>query len=127
MQLHKAEVEQYSQKSLDVILAWSTELSGLSAEPLTVFVHVQHIEDGDLIGQDDREPASGLWPTPWWRSGIVVADRHHIELSEPFDPGRHRVLIGLYPSGRPEVRWLPDDGHTNFAQSGWPVPVSPKP
>jgi hypothetical protein len=78
---------------LQVDLYWSTELAGLE-RPVVVFIHV--MEDGRLVAQDDAPPAQGYWPIEWWQPGLVIQDRHLIELGSGYDPERQQLIIGLY-------------------------------
>jgi 4-amino-4-deoxy-L-arabinose transferase-like glycosyltransferase len=63
---------------------------------LKAFVHVTAREDGALIGQRDAPPGGTYANNGWWQPGVVVAEQRTIPLTEPFDPARHRILIGLY-------------------------------
>lgn len=75
----------------------------------TVFVHVTR--DGDLIAQDDAQPAGGHYSTSLWRPGDTVVDEHLLRLPEPFDPAAHRVIVGLYRLGTLErLKVLGQDG-----------------
>ncbi|MEW5985477.1 MAG: glycosyltransferase family 39 protein [Chloroflexota bacterium] len=82
---------------LQVDLSWEWSGDQRPARDLTAFVHVEDAA-GRLVGQSDGQPAGGHWPTRWWRPGLVVLDTHKITLDEPFDPSRHRILVGLYDS-----------------------------
>ena len=57
----------------------------------TVFVHLLD-EAGRLVGQDDRPPAGGRYPTSIWDGGERIVDEH--PLTAP--SGRYRVLVGMY-------------------------------
>ncbi|HEY3107243.1 MAG TPA: hypothetical protein VGL23_00720, partial [Chloroflexota bacterium] len=58
---------------------------------LTVFVHLRDAA-GQVVAQDDRQPADRGYPTSIWDAGEQVADPH--PLAPP--PGRYRVFVGLY-------------------------------
>jgi len=58
-----------------------------------VFVHME--KDG-LWAQADDFPGCAAWPTPIWRAGEVVADRHVIELDRSILPDWYSLLVGLY-------------------------------
>jgi hypothetical protein len=60
----------------------------------TVFVHLMR---GDaILVQDDSPPAGGYYPTSLWRVGDTISDEHTLALPEPYDPGRHKLIVGLY-------------------------------
>ena len=73
------------------------QAGGRVTDDYTVFVHVRG--DGDLIAQDDAQPAGGYYPTSLWRPGDTVVDEHLLRLPEPFDPAVHQVVVGLYRLG----------------------------
>ncbi|MBZ0300363.1 MAG: hypothetical protein K8J31_11500 [Anaerolineae bacterium] len=77
--------------ALDLTLYWQTEAP--LAENDQVFVHVLDA-DGQIIAQDDSAPAQGRYPTGQWRSGVIIADAHHIPLEAASDVAA--VRIGLY-------------------------------
>ena len=84
-----------TQKADDVVrvdLIWGVETA--VDEAYTVFVHVVGSEG--LIGQSDTPPADGLWPYHWWRTGLLLHERHTITLTEPYDPTQHQILVGWY-------------------------------
>jgi hypothetical protein len=66
-------------------------------EDYTVFVHVFD-EGGSLLGQDDRQPCRGSYPTNLWTEGWTVEDRHFVDISGAMSPGRHRlrIVVGMY-------------------------------
>ena len=91
-------VSQFSAQEIEVSLWWSTNQplnQATSLVPWTVFVHVG-APDKPLIGQSDMPPAQGYVPLQWWQPGLVVVDRHRIQLTEPFQPDRHEVRIGFF-------------------------------
>jgi hypothetical protein len=57
----------------------------------TVFLHLLD-EAGRLVGQDDRPPADGRYPTSIWEDGERIVDEHPLRAP----PGRYRVLVGMY-------------------------------
>ena len=60
----------------------------------TVFVHLTR---GDtILDQDDSPPAGGYYPTSLWRVGDIVDDEHTLTLPEPYDPVKHKLIVGLY-------------------------------
>jgi 4-amino-4-deoxy-L-arabinose transferase-like glycosyltransferase len=66
-------------------------------EDYTVFVHVFD-EQGNLLGQDDRQPLDGRYPTSLWREEQIVEDIHHVNISRAVSPGRQRlhIIVGMY-------------------------------
>jgi 4-amino-4-deoxy-L-arabinose transferase-like glycosyltransferase len=69
--------------------------------PLVVFVHV--LDAGHLIGQDDGPPLQGAWSPSWWRSNLLLQDRHIVALDGAYDPEQHEVIVGIY-DGRTVTR-----------------------
>ena len=49
-----------------------------------------------ILAQDDSPPAGGYYPTSLWRVGDIVSDEHTLALPEPYDPGRHKLIVGFY-------------------------------
>ena len=66
-------------------------------EDYTVFNHVlaPHAA-GAWVAQQDGPPASGLYPTSWWRPGEVIVDRHAIAIPSDVRPGDYQIAVGLY-------------------------------
>ncbi|MFQ5434847.1 MAG: hypothetical protein ACE5FD_08220 [Anaerolineae bacterium] len=79
-------------QTIQVDLIW--EATAAVPQPLTAFVHV--VADSQIIAQDDTPPGDGRWPHTWWRPGWQVQNRRLLALPQPFDPARHRVLVGWY-------------------------------
>ena len=93
-------------QALQVTLWWTIAQEMEMAEPrpsLTVYIHLLDTHTGQLIAQSDAPPAQGLWPSPAWRPDLLVQDKHTIPLPTPYDPTRHHLVVGLYPSGQPEL------------------------
>ena len=49
----------------------------------------------------DGPPLGGDYPTSWWEAGETIVDMHSLDLNRvgvtlPLEPGRHRLLVGLY-------------------------------
>ncbi|MGD8791296.1 MAG: glycosyltransferase family 39 protein [Anaerolineae bacterium] len=61
----------------------------------TVFVHLLDGE-GERRGQDDAPPLGGLYPTSHWPPGVSLPDSHLLFLPPDLDPGRYRLVVGLY-------------------------------
>jgi hypothetical protein len=96
IQLRGAEVTHLSPKKLQVDLSWSLD-AGFK-ESVVAYIHVVTLgNDNDgLIGQSDSIPSEGNWPSQWWRPGLIIRDRHIIELEEDFDQSRQQIRVGLY-------------------------------
>lgn len=75
--------------ALDLTLYWQAETP--LPEDYQVFVHVVDA-NGEIITQDDTVP--GGYPTSQWRSGVIIADRHTIAVTDL--PDTWGILVGLY-------------------------------
>jgi len=81
---------------LHVDLIWAAQ-SGVwqpGVEDYHVFVQV--FEGQALIAQRDGQPASSLYPTPWWRAGDFVADAYSLTLPADAPTASLKLTIGLY-------------------------------
>lgn len=92
LQLLQAELTQLAPDRLQLDLVWQTP--GHLDAPVTVFVHV--LDGGHLLAQHDAPPAADLWAADWWQPGLVVQDRHPIQLPVAYDPAAHEIRIGVY-------------------------------
>ena len=81
-----------SPRELRLNLLWRAEAE-IEAD-YTVFVHLTR--DEAILDQDDSFPAGGYYPTSLWRLGDIVSDEHTLALPEPYDPGKHRLVVGFY-------------------------------
>jgi len=81
-----------SPQELRLSLLWQAEAE-IKAD-YAVFVHLTR--DDAILAQDDSFPAGGYYPTSLWRVGDIVSDEHTLALPEPYDPGRHRLIVGFY-------------------------------
>ncbi len=61
----------------------------------SVFVHLVNAS-GQIVTQDDSEPARGSRPTTTWTAGEVISDAHVLTVPADAAPGEYRVLVGLY-------------------------------
>jgi hypothetical protein len=92
IQLRDLQLTLKADNYLLIDLIWSSEEE--LDRSLTSFVHV--IESDQIIGQSDTIPGQGTWPTYYWRPGLLIGDKHMIELTEEFDPSRHQITVGMY-------------------------------
>jgi hypothetical protein len=81
-----------SPQELRLGLLWRAEAE-MEAD-YTVFVHLTR--DDAILAQDDSLPAGGYYPTSLWRVGDIVDDEHTLALPEPYDPGKHKLVVGFY-------------------------------
>ena len=81
-----------SPQELRLNLLWRAEAE--VETDYTVFVHLTR--DDAILAQDDSFPAGGYYPTSLWRVGDIVSDEHTLALPEPYDPGKHKLVVGLY-------------------------------
>ncbi len=92
-----------SPQELRLSLLWRAEAE-IEAD-YTVFVHL--MRDGfdtpsatqpkdAILAQDDSPPAGGYYPTSLWRVGDIVSDEHTLALPEPYDPSKHKLIVGFY-------------------------------
>jgi hypothetical protein len=81
-----------SPQELRLSLLWRAEAE-IEAD-YTVFVHLTR--DDVILDQDDSFPAGGYYPTSLWRVGDIVDDEHTLALPEPYDPGKHKLVVGFY-------------------------------
>jgi 4-amino-4-deoxy-L-arabinose transferase-like glycosyltransferase len=115
MELHQAQVTAVAAEQLAVTLVWTADQP---TQSLVAFVHV--LGDSGLIGQHDSPPGLGYWAASWWRPGLQLREQREIQLSQPYDPTQHSIVVGLYPAHSPEQRlpvWDPGgavvgDGYT---------------
>lgn len=66
--------------------------------PYTVFVRVIG-SGGQVIAEDNAEPAGGTRPTTTWVPGEYVADPHQVVLPAGLAPGAYVLEVGLYDPG----------------------------
>ncbi len=65
------------------------------ATDYTIFVQVLDAA-GALVAQHDGKPIYGLYPTPRWQSGELIADRVDIPLPEELPAGNYTIITGMY-------------------------------
>ena len=88
-------VEQIAPDEIDVALRWEADEALQTGGRLpNLFVHVVGPEG--VVTQYDGPIGWGLWPVGGWRPGVVIAERHRLQLPRPFDPAGDQIKIGLY-------------------------------
>jgi len=90
--LRGAEVSVENERRLEIELLWSA--AAKLDESLVAFVHVSG-QDG-LVGQSDSKPSQGNWPTEYWPVGVLVRDRHTIDLDQAYNNSDHEITVGLF-------------------------------
>ncbi len=116
LQLQAAQAVLYD-GGVQVDLIWLAETAVVP--PLTAFVHL--VGPDGLVAQDDAPPASGLWPSDWWRPGLQLHERRTIPLPASFDPTVHYVLVGLYDAAQTRLPLV--DGNGRAAGDSWRVDI----
>jgi len=114
IQLREAELTELSPMKLQIDLYWSADTG--SEEPVVAFIHVVDQQDGSgsLIGQSDSIPSQGYWPRERWRPGLIIHDRHVIELETEFDKNEQQIRVGLYEANTLDnYALLGEDGLSN--------------
>jgi len=61
----------------------------------TMFVHVVGT-DGGVLTQFDGQPQAGFYPTSFWDPGERLQDEVQLEIPADAEPGRYRIIAGLY-------------------------------
>ncbi|MCP4362200.1 MAG: hypothetical protein GY796_29690 [Chloroflexi bacterium] len=90
--LRQSGVTVLAEQTALVDLVWQAETA---VNPnLVAFVHIA--DTNGLIGQSDAPVGNGQWQADWWQPNLVVHEQRIIKLTEPYDPTRHTVAIGLY-------------------------------
>lgn len=80
-------------RSLDVTLIW--EALSPPAGDYTVFVHVLN-QAGEVVAGHDGKPMENRFPTPAFRPGVRVVDRHQLALPADLPGGVYTLSAGLY-------------------------------
>lgn len=62
----------------------------------TVFTHLLAERSGAMVGQVDRHPVDGTYPTSMWLTGEVIADTYHIPIRADAVPGEYHLEVGMY-------------------------------
>ena len=80
-------------QTLRMLLYWQSQ--DPLDEDYTVFVHVLD-GAGQLVAQQDNQPALGARPTSGWSPGETVLDPYDLDLPRDLAPGQLTVTVGLY-------------------------------
>jgi hypothetical protein len=65
-------------------------------EDLTVFVHLTKEKPWEIVGQKDKQPWDGEYPTSDWQINEIITDEYKISLPQEIQPGTYTLRIGLY-------------------------------
>ena len=87
--------------TLSVTLYWQAENE--MDVPYTVFVHLLE-PNGQVLVEDNSEPAGGARPTTGWVPGEYVTDPHELLLPLDLPAGIYLIEVGMYDAG---ARGLP--------------------
>jgi 4-amino-4-deoxy-L-arabinose transferase-like glycosyltransferase len=80
--------------SVPVSLVWQ---AGRNLAGDSLVVVVQLLGDHDrVVASLEEEPLQGRYPTSQWQPGELVADSHGLTVLRSTQPGRYRLVIGLY-------------------------------
>lgn len=80
-------------ESPQLTLYWRS--AGPLAKDYAVFVHVVD-GGGRRVGQHDKQPLGGSYPTSRWRDGDLIVDRFHPVIDPGTAPGSYTILAGWY-------------------------------
>ncbi len=95
-------------ETLDVQLAWEALRAMETA--YRVFVHLLD-SDGQIVTQNDGEPADWMRPTTGWAVGEVVVEGRPLALPAAAPAGIYRVRVGIYaPDGQRLLTASGEDG-----------------
>ncbi len=86
-------------EDLEITLNWQAlEKPGVAYTP---FLHLIQA-DGTGVAGVDEPLLRGLYQPDFWPKEMTFADRHRLTLPSHLPPGRYRLDLGLYPTGRPD-------------------------
>jgi hypothetical protein len=114
-------------EGLELTLFWQVnEPLGDEVPALNVFTHVLD-GGGGLVANHDGVPGNGLYPTPSWIPGMIIADGHTIALPPDLPPGSYDVRVGLYdPESGERLPVVGGDGQAypdnSFPLTGFSIP-----
>lgn len=92
------------QSALPIELRWQAVSAPLP--DYHVFIHLIN-QAGQIATQVDGQPGLGSRPTPGWRAGETVIDRHGLWVPN-LPPGAYRLRLGLYQSNTGQRLLRPD-------------------
>ena len=117
LSLRHVDVLELADDQLQVDVYWQSD--AVLDEELVAFVHV--VGNDGLLGQHDAPPAEGRWLKSWWQAGQIIHDRHIVSLDEPYDAGKHQVLVGLYQTSTGERLPVTDAISGESMGTTWPI------
>lgn len=91
------------QNQVRLILYWRANKK--TESDYTVFVHALDAS-GTRIGQVDRQPQDGNYPTSIWDAGEQVRDDYQLPITNYSITSKYVLQVGLYPAGKPAERLL---------------------
>jgi hypothetical protein len=86
-------------ESLPIELYWQA-LAPMS-ESLVVALHALD-PSGQVVAGLDTIPYGGRYPTPSWQPGQAFRDTYSLPIAAGAIPGRAKLLLAVYPWGRPD-------------------------
>jgi mannosyltransferase len=86
---------------LQITLFW--QATGPIERRYKTFLHLVD-DQGQLIAQQDSEPAGGSRPTTAWHPEEAIVDRHGILVPDGGNPGSYTLMLGLYDLIDPTAR-----------------------
>lgn len=119
LQLQRADVVKLEDGRLQIDVYWQADDS--VENDLVVFIHVLS-QDG-LVGQDDAPLAQGRWSGEWWRSDLLIRERHIVSLDVPYDAARHEIFLGLYRVRDGQRLSVRDAAGGDIVGTSWPIGV----
>ena len=61
----------------------------------TVFIHLLD-PGGQMRGQKDNQPQSGMYPTYLWDEGERIEDEYELTIASDAPPGAYQIAVGMY-------------------------------
>jgi hypothetical protein len=106
--------------TLTIRLDWATR--SVLGEDFTIFTHLVDAQ-GKMIGQIDRQPAEGDWPTSLWLPNQIWHDSYTLTLTPDAPAGPAYIEIGFYRLA--DGTRLPLDAGGDTLRLGTDVEVQP--
>jgi hypothetical protein len=88
-------------ETVDLALAW--EALNEMDRAYRIYTHLLDTQ-GDLVTQNDGEPAGWTRPTPGWAIGEIVVDPRPLALPATLTPGTYTIRVGVYAPDGPRLR-----------------------